>query len=307
MALSKFLDPKNDVAFRQIFGIEAHKHILIHFINDVLELEGNSQIEEVTFISPIQNPVIASKKESIVDVLCTDKSGIQIIVEMQVKPTKGFEKRAQYYAAKAYARQLNKGQEEDGKYYNLKEVVFIAIADYIVFPDKVGFKSDHIVLDKKTNEHDLKDFYFTFIELPKFKKKAIHELETILDKWCYFFKYAEATSEADQATIAASCKAIGDAYEAVNQFNWTPEELAAYEEEVKRIWDNQAALEYQLDKVKNEGMEKGRQEGREEGREEGRHEEKINTAKNMLADHFDIEVIAKITGHSIAQIKALQQ
>ena len=181
----------------------------------------------------------------------------------------------------------------------MKEVVFIAIADYIVFPNKVALKSDHIILDKETNEHDLKDFYFTFIELPKFKKKAIHELETILDKWCYFFKYAQETSEADQAAIAASCKAIGDAYEAVNQFNWTPEQLIAYEDELKRVWDNQAALEYQLEKVKNEGMEKWREEGREA--------EKLTTARNMLQFGSDPSFIEKVTGLPIEYIKGIQK
>mgnify|MGYP002628543092 FL=1 len=182
MALSKFLDPKNDVAFKKIFGSEKHKDILIHFINDVLELKDNDQIYEVEFLSTIQDAEIASKKQSIVDVLCRDKNGVQIIVEMQVAPTKGFEKRAQYYAAKAYSRQLNKGQEADGLYENLKAVIFIAIADYIVFPDKTEFKSEHVILDKNSHEHDLQDFSFTFVELPKFKKEKIEELDTTLDK-----------------------------------------------------------------------------------------------------------------------------
>jgi predicted transposase/invertase (TIGR01784 family) len=108
MALSKFLDPKNDIAFKRVFGSENHKDILIHFINDILELKDNQQIESVEFLSPIQDPEIAYKKQSIIDVLCRDKNGVQIIVEMQVVPTKGFEKRAQYYAAKAYSRQLNR-------------------------------------------------------------------------------------------------------------------------------------------------------------------------------------------------------
>ena len=137
--------------------------ILIHFINDILELKDNNQIEDLEFLSPIQDPEIASKKQSIVDVLCRDKAGVQIIVEMQVAPTKGFEKRAQYYAAKAYSRQLNKGNEEDGKYHNLKEVIFIAIASCIIFPDKKEYKSDHVILDKNSYEHNLRDFYFTFI------------------------------------------------------------------------------------------------------------------------------------------------
>jgi len=49
MALSKFLDPKNDVSFHKVFGSEQHKDIVINFINDILELKGNDQIENVEF------------------------------------------------------------------------------------------------------------------------------------------------------------------------------------------------------------------------------------------------------------------
>lgn len=294
MALSKFLDPKNDIAFRKIFGSEEHKDILIHFINDILELEGISKIEEVEFLSTIQDPEIAAKKQSIVDVLCRDISGTQIIVEMQVAPTKGFEKRAQYYAAKAYSRQLNKGQEEDGKYENLKEVIFIAIADYVVFPDKTEFKSDHVILDKNTHEHNLQDFSFTFIELPKFKKSKIEELNTILDKWCYFFKYAAKTSESDMVKIASSYKTIGDAYEVVNQYNWNEQQLIAYEQEKKRVWDNIAAMNYQLDRATAKG------------KAEGKAERDIEIAKNMLSKNYTISDISAMTGLSPEALTALK-
>jgi predicted transposase/invertase (TIGR01784 family) len=298
MALSKFLDPKNDVAFKKVFGSEKHKDILIHFINDILELECNNQIEDVEFLSPIQDAEIASKKQSIVDVLCRDKNGVQIIVEMQVAPTKGFEKRAQYYAAKAYSRQLNKGQEADGLYENLKAVIFIAIADYIVFPDKTEFKSDHVILDKNSHEHDLQDFSFTFVELPKFKKEKIEELDTTLDKWCYFFKYAAKTSEADMKKIAGSYKTIGDAYEVVNQYNWNEQQLIAYEQETKRVWDNRSVLEFQLDKAKAEGME--------QGMEQGKAERDIEIAKGMILKNYPLSDISSLTGLSIAELQKLK-
>lgn len=124
------------------------------------------------------DPDIASKKQSIVDVLCRDSSGIQYIVEMQVAKTKGFEKRAQYYAAKAYSSQAHKG----GQYQDLKGVIFIAIADFILFQDKLAYKSDHVTVDKTTYEHDLKDLSFTFIELPKFLKTKEDQLENIVEK-----------------------------------------------------------------------------------------------------------------------------
>lgn len=188
MSISKFLDPKNDIAFRRIFGTEKNKDILIHFINDVLELKDGNRIKEVTFLSTIQKPEIAAKKQSIVDVLCKDENGVQIIFEMQVSPQGGFEKRAQYYANKAYSRQLNKGKTEGSRYVDLKAVVFIAISNNIIFPDKVFYKSDHIILDKDSYDHDLRDFSFTFIELPKFKIADVNLLTSIIEKWCFFFK-----------------------------------------------------------------------------------------------------------------------
>lgn len=294
MALSKFLDPKNDVAFRKIFGSEKHKDILIHFINDILELKDQSQIEGVEFLSPIQDPEIAAKKQSIVDVLCRDKNGVQIIVEMQVAPTKGFEKRAQYYAAKAYSRQLNKGQEEDGRYHNLKEVIFIAIADCIIFESKKEYKSDHVILDKNSYTNDLKDFSFTFIELPKFTKTKIEELNSIIEKWCFFFKYASKTSEADLEKLIGSDLVIKTAYEALNQFNWSETELIAYEQEIKRVRDNIAALEYQIDQAEARGKAEGEIKGIEK------------TAINMLKQNLDIKLISSVTGISTDELLKLR-
>ena len=106
MLISKFLNPKNDYAFKRIFGTQKNKDILIHFLNDMLGFSGQESIKEVTFIKNDQDPVIYAAKQSAVDVLCTDELGKHYIVEMQVAKGRGFEKRAQYYAAKAYGGQL---------------------------------------------------------------------------------------------------------------------------------------------------------------------------------------------------------
>ena len=182
MALSKFLDPKNDFAFKRIFGTEKNQDILIHFINDIVGFEGDRAIETVQFLKTFQDPEVASKKQSLVDVLCADQAGRQYIIEMQVAKTSGFEKRAQYYAAKAYGYQLNKGDDYD----LLKEVIFIAITDFVMFDDKANYFSTHVLLDQETYSHDLKDFSFTFIELPKFTK-TLDELGSLREKWAYFF------------------------------------------------------------------------------------------------------------------------
>jgi len=47
--LSKFLDPKNDVAFKRIFGTEKNKDILIHFLNDMITFKERGPIKEGDF------------------------------------------------------------------------------------------------------------------------------------------------------------------------------------------------------------------------------------------------------------------
>ena len=290
IVLSKFLDPKNDVAFKKIFGSEKNKDILIHFLNDILGFTGSQQIQSVEFLGTIQNPEIAAKKQSIVDVLCKDAEGVKYIIEMQVATTKGFEKRAQYYAAKAYAQQADKGE----KYHDLKEIIFIAIADCVLFPNKPSYKSDHIILDKGSYEHDLKDFSFTFIELPKFHKKQIVQLETLIEKWCYFFKYAAKTKVADLEQIIGSDQIIKRAYEALDQFYWSEDELALYEQEIKRVRDNEAVLAQQID----DATEKGVQKGIEQGIGQGRRLENLVIAKRMLGKGTDRNFIKEVTGLS---------
>jgi predicted transposase/invertase (TIGR01784 family) len=290
MAITKFLDPKNDIAFRRIFGSEKNKDILIHFVNDVLELKNGNRIKEVAFLPTIQDPEIASKKQSIVDVLCKDENGVQLIIEMQVSPQEGFEKRAQYYAAKAYSQQLNKGKNEGARYIYLKSVIFIAISDNIIFKDKVFYKSDHIILDKNSYAHDLKDFSFTFIELPKFKITDISLLTNIIEKWCFFFKHADKTSEEDLRKIIGSDQVIERAYEELNQFNWTEEELLIYEQETKRIMDNKASEDYLIKTAKAEG----------------KAEQNIEVAKNLKTLGVSTEIISQSTGLTKEEIKKLE-
>ncbi len=247
--LSKFLDPKNDFAFKQIFGTEKNKDILIHFINDIMRFKGAEQVASVEFLQTSLDPDIASKKQSIVDVLCADEMGRQFIIEMQVARTHGFEKRAQYYASKAYSRQLVAGDN----YTELKEIIFIAITDFVMFADKVSGHSTHVILDQDTHSHHLKDFSFTFLELPKYTK-TIDELDNLIDKWAYFFKHAEETAEADLVRIVGSDSVIYRAYEALNRFSWTDIELNTYEQEEKRERDAQAIIQQKLIDAEAKGI-----------------------------------------------------
>jgi len=283
--LTKFLDPKNDIAFRKIFGSEKNKDILIHFLNDMLKFKERKPITEVQFLNSIQDPIIAARKTSIVDIMCKDESDNQYIVEMQVTKEKGFIERAQYYAAKAYCSQLGVG----GKYRDLKEIIFLAITDFTMFPKKVSYKSDHVTIDLESHENDLQGFSFTFLELGKFKK-PINELHTMIEKWAYFFKHAKETTKEDLQKIIGNDMIMQQAYEQLDHFYWDEEELLAYEAAIKKQMDYEAAMDQKYD----EGLEKGVETGTKE------------IVKTMLKENMDTELIAKLTRLSIDEINQLK-
>ncbi len=228
--------------------------------------------------------------------LCEDEKGVKYIVEMQVAKVGGFEKRAQYYAARTYSRQMESGE----KYEELKEVIFLAITEYTMFPKKEGYKSDHWILDKKTYERDLKDFSFTFIELPKFNKK-LEELKSDEDKWCYFFKHADDPKDVAEL-LANSDEVIKKAYEELKTHHWTKQELISYEAAEKIARDNRAREAFIKDEAREEGLKEGIKEGIEKGRQEGI--EKV--AVNMLTEGFDVKIVSKSTGLSEGEVERLK-
>lgn len=313
--LNRYLDPKVDLTFKRLFGSKAHKKIPISFLNAVFNLKGDDTIVDLSFLSPHQPPEIAARKESIVDVLVRDQKDSEYIIEMQVAKFEGFEERAQFYAAKTYCSHFQKGKE----YVNLKKVIFLAITDYIVFPEKKSYKSDHITLDKKTYEHDLKNFWFTFVELPKFKK-TIDELETIEDKWYYFLKHAEESNEI--MSILASDPEIKEAYEVLDRFHWTENDIQVYEKMLMNISDEKAKLsaakkeglvEGKREGIQEghkkgiqEGIQKGKKEGHKEGHKEGEKKRALHIARTMLKESFSIDQISKLTGLNIEDLESLQ-
>ena len=107
----RFVDIKNDVAFRKIFGNTKKTKCLISFLNAVLGLEGTSRVAQVTLVDPYLLPRIKGEKASIIDVRATDLLGRQFIVEMQVADKDSFDKRVQYYTSKNYSMQILQGED----------------------------------------------------------------------------------------------------------------------------------------------------------------------------------------------------
>lgn len=215
----RFVDVKNDVAFRKIFGNENKKVILISILNAVLGLEGQDRVKDVTLLNPYQLPRLVGEKSSIIDVKATDEKGATFIVEMQVAEPAGFDKRVLYYTSKDYAGQINSGDD----YTLLRPVYFIGILNFNYFTGD-DYLSSHSIIDEATGQNAFKDLKFRFIELKKFNKRE-HELKSIVDKWTFFIKYAE---DLDVMPANVDDEGLKEAYEAAAQHNWTKEAYDAY-------------------------------------------------------------------------------
>jgi len=284
----KFVDIKNDIAFRKIFGNENKKEILISFLNAVLDLPKGKKIKNIEIKNPFQLPEIKALKSSILDIKATDERNISYIVEMQVEEPDGFDKRVQYYTAKQYSAQIEIGED----YPKLNQVIFIGILNFKFF--KGGdYLTKHLIVNQSTGIQELKDIEFNFIELSKFSKEE-HELETLIEKWTFFIKNAP-----NLKVIPANIhdKGLKYAYEDADKHNWTKDELLAYDYAGMRRQDERGKTIVAVKKAVKEAVEKAVEQTREH--------EKLEIAKEMINDNFSTTQISKITKLSIETIENL--
>lgn len=283
----KFADPTNDLAFKKIFGDENHKDILLSLLNSILDFKGNKAIVDVTLMSPYQAPKIEELKETILDIQATNESGEKFIVEMQNRNLGDFRKRSLYYSSKAYVEQLDKGYE----YSTLKKVYFIGILKFSMFSNK-EYISRHLIMNQETNEQDIEDFEFTFIELAKFKTE-LHQLESILEKWIYFIKHASNLSMIPKEY--ENIKEFKDAFNIATQTKWKKDEMRVYDYMGLKAYDEIHAMDTAV------------KEGEERGEKRGEDKKAIEIAKNSILQGLDNKTVLAITGLSEEMIESLRQ
>ncbi|MBV6343554.1 PD-(D/E)XK nuclease family transposase, partial [Candidatus Magnetobacterium casense] len=64
----RFVDVKSDIAFKRIFGNESRKEILISFLNAVLDLNGDKELDDISILSPYQTPKVKDLKYTVIDI-----------------------------------------------------------------------------------------------------------------------------------------------------------------------------------------------------------------------------------------------
>ncbi len=79
--MGRFINPFTDWGFKQIFGREITKDLLISFLNDLFD--GKHHVTDLTFLDKEQLPEAKDMRGVVYDIYCKTADGKNVIVEMQ--------------------------------------------------------------------------------------------------------------------------------------------------------------------------------------------------------------------------------
>ena len=304
--MAHYLDPKNDLTFKRVFG--EHKHLCMSLINSMIPLK--KPIVSIEYQTGELVPVLTGiLKNTVVDVRCTDADGRQFLVEMQLNWDSSFKSRVLFNASKAYVMNVEKGQ----KITLLKPVYALNFVNDTF--EKSKKKQDvyfhhYKIVNIEDTQKQIKGLEFLFVELPKFKpqnraEKMLHEL------WLRFMTEINDETEKVPDELLKH-EHIREAVGYMKRSAYTKEELDRYYQWKVNAWSSAAMLENAEAKGKEIGKEIGRAEEREKAEKEiaekdntiaeqanalqKAHQAQIKTAQTLLSFGMSVEQIVQATG-----------
>jgi predicted transposase/invertase (TIGR01784 family) len=284
----RYLDPKNDLVFKKVFG--GHANILISFLNAMLPLDQGQTVIGIEYLPAELVPEIPLIKNSIVDVRCVDNFGRQFIVEMQMLWTESFKSRVLFNASKAYVRQLDKGIA----YKGLKPVYALSLVNEIFDHDSDFYYHHYKLVHAQNSDKTIDGLQLIFVELPKFKSNNFKE-KKLTALWLRYLSEIENGQEMLDENLLNelnSVPEIAQALELTKESGYTKAELEAYD----KYWDTiQTEKSFIAD-------------AEERGIIQGKIEEKIEFILSLNEDKISIPQIAKHVRLSEQEvIKILQE
>jgi len=279
--MANYLDPKNDLTFKRVFG--EHKHLCMSLINSMLPLEKpiiNIEYQTGELIPELTDVL----RNTIVDVRCTDEDDRKFIVEMQLFWSESFKSRVLLNASKAYVMQLDKADK-----ISLIRPVYALNFVNETFEKSPAMKDEYFhhykIVNIRNTEKQIKGLEFLFVELPKFKPQNRAE-KKLQELWLRFL------TEVNESTIEIPQELLDNEHtrEAVGYM-----ERAAYSKEQLLTYDK-----WKIDVLTERGMI-------DDAIAEGQMKEKIEIVLKALEMGMSIEDTGKLTNLSINQIEEIQR
>jgi conserved hypothetical protein (putative transposase or invertase) len=293
--MARYLDPKNDLTFKRIFG--EHPELLIAFLNAVMPFEPDRQIKEITYLPSEMIPDNPIRKYSIVDVRCCDNKDRQFIVEMQMYWDGAFTNRLVFNAGKAYVRQLDRGNE----YHKLQPVYTLAILneDFDRKTDK--FYHHFQIVNRENTDEIIPGLEFVLIELTdKFKPESMSDRKLAV-LWLRFLKEVGEKMSMLPPEMQEN-EDIRQAAELCEVGAFTNEELTAYEKYWDIISTEKTLYKGALLKGEAIGIVKGEAIGIAKG-----EEERTKLITELSASKAELNATQKLAEHQAAKIADLQK
>lgn len=220
-----------------------------------------------------------------VDVEATDEDGTRFLVEMQREPQEFFYERALYNTSHCIIRQMEEGDDE----YGFAPVYFIGVVDFPLHsdPDRVLYRYS---LYEDTDREKMTDgVNYIFLELPNCGR-ALTPDASLLDNICYALHNMQFL----EGRPAELRQEIFDLlFQSVEIATFAPEDKIKYDFNMTTERDIRNQIRY----AEKKGIEKGMEKGMEEGVEK--------VAREMLKEQFPAETIARLTGLTEEQVRAL--
>ena len=265
-----------------LFGSPGNEPILLHFLNAVLESDGQSDAKSVEIRNPFNPATFITDKYTILDVKATDERGGIFAVEFQTSERKTFAPRMTYYGSRSFGNQLVLGDT----YGELKAVIAIAVTTFEMFRKLRSIHNSFRLTAKADSSVVFTDLLqMHVLEAAKEKIDRVSELPPALCAWINFFYYSHLKSEAEMTALLQGQPVVGQAYEKYQQFN-RDERLRALDEAHQRFLHDQAT-------------------DMEEAHNKGKAVRDIEIARNLKKMGLDVSQINQATGLSSIEIERL--
>lgn len=263
-----------DPVFKRIFGTE--KEILIEFINLFIELEH--PVVAIEFLPQELISENSDEKIPVVDVRCIDTANRQFIMEIQLSTQEYFIKRSQFYLSRVYGRQLARGES----YSSLEPVYMISLLNFILFNELPDWYQSFSMRSEQNYDLKFDGFHLIYIELPKLRKIANFNSDSLRDQWMLFLTDPEKMLTMLKRPLSEYPN-LKKAVELLDESQYTPSQLAAYDSYLDKIMTWNAVMITNYDNGWKEGMEKGVEKGMEKGAEIGKNEARSHFS-NIIAE-----------------------
>ena len=280
-----FVDLLVDGNFKLIFSNPANKDILISLLNEFIP----SKISDLKLVMQEKRGRQTHLKNSVFDLDCEFDDGRTAVVEVQFNSRADYLDRMLYYSTWPISQQKLVSE----KNYTLKEVYIISFCNFALVHDK-GWDEDKVVSSYSLREDSNGEMmtgalHFIYVELARFRKEE-NELKTQLESFLYYLKNMGRMKMPPKKS----------AYAPVDKMV----KVAAVEslsQEDRTIYDRNMRNQFDIRTEKLMVQEQARA----EGLAEGKAERSTEIARIMKADGVPIESIAKYSGLTEAEIKAL--